>query len=68
VNILIAYELKERLAALARKYDRTMAELIRVILRIGLPMMEGIGEAEELMIKEYMDMFRKLRKVRRLKD
>lgn len=68
MNIFISHELKERLVVMARRYDRTMADVIRTILRIGLPMMEGISEAEEAMIKEYVKMFRKLRKVRLLKE
>jgi len=68
VNIFITYELKERLVVLAKKYDRTLADILRTILKIGLPMMEGINEAEELMIKEYMEMFRKLRKARFPRD
>ncbi|NMC43763.1 MAG: hypothetical protein GYA46_07580 [candidate division Zixibacteria bacterium] len=68
MNIFITYELKERLVVLAKKYDRTLADILRTILKIGLPMMEGINEAEELMIKEYMEMFRKLRKARFPRD
>lgn len=68
MNIFITYELKERLVVLAKKYDRTLADILRTILKIGLPMMEGINEAEEMMIKEYMEMFRKLRKARRPQD
>jgi predicted DNA-binding protein len=66
--VFVSHELKERLTILARKYDRTTAEMIRGILKIGLPMMEGINEAEELMVKEYMELFRKLRLVNRLKE
>lgn len=68
MNIFITYELKERLVVLAKKYDRTLADILRTILKIGLPMMEGINEAEEMMIKEYIEMFRKLRKARRPQD
>lgn len=56
------------MAVLARKYDRTTADMIRGILKIGLPMMEGINEAEELMVKEYIELFRKLRLVKHLKE
>ncbi len=49
---------------MARKYDRTTADIVRNILRLGLPMMESINEAEELVVKEYMDLFRRLRQAR----
>ena len=68
LNIFVSYELKSRLTELAQKYDRTTADIVRAVLKIGIPMMEGISQAEEIMIKEYIELFRKLRQVRRLKD
>lgn len=67
LNVFVSYELKASLTELARKYDRTTADMIRAVLKIGIPMMEGISEAEEVMMKEYIDLFRQLRQVRRLK-
>ncbi len=68
VNVYASYELKDRLKKLAARYDRTTADMIRAILRIGIPMMEALSEAEETMVKEYVELFRRLRKVRSLKD
>lgn len=68
LNIFVSYELKNSLIQLAKKYDRTTADIVRAVLKIGIPMMEGISEAEEMMIKEYMQLFRKLRQVKHLKD
>ncbi len=68
VNIFISYELKERLQQLAEKYDRTVADMVRAVLRIGIPMMEGLSEAEEIMVKEYVQLFRRLRQVKSLKE
>ena len=67
-NVFISLELKERVQALAKKYDRTNADIIRAILRIGIPMMEGMSQAEETMVKEYVQLFRRLRQVRSMKD
>jgi predicted DNA-binding protein len=67
LNVFISYELKDRLAQLARKYDRTTADIVRAILKIGIPMMEGISQAEEIMVTEYIELFRKIRQVRHLK-
>ncbi len=68
LNIFVSYELKQRLKALADKYDRTTSDIVRAVLRIGIPMMEGLSQAEEIMVKEYVELFRKLRKVKSLKE
>ena len=68
LNIAVSYELKARLKALAEKYDRTTADMVRAVIRIGIPMMEGLSQAEELMVKEYVELFRKLRQVKALKE
>ena len=41
---------------------------MRAVLKIGIPMMEGLSEAEEMMVKEYVQLFRKLRQVKSLKE
>lgn len=68
LNIFVSYELKERLKNLAERYDRTTSDMVRAVLRIGIPMMEGLSEAEEVMVREYVELFRKLRQVRSLKE
>lgn len=68
LSIFVSYELKERLRLLAGKYDRTVADMVRSVLRVGIPMMEGLSAAEETMVKEYVEIFRRLRKVKSLKD
>ena len=68
LSIFVSYELKNRLKALAEKYDRTTSDIVRAVLRIGIPMMEGLSQAEEIMVKEYIQLFRKLRQVKSLKE
>ena len=68
INIFISYELKQRINELAGKYDRTMADIVRMLMRIGIPILEGLTQAEEEMMKDYIQLFRKMRKVRELKD
>ncbi len=67
LNIFVSHELKAQLKELARKYDRTTADIVRTILKIGIPMMDGFSQAEEIMVKEYIGLFRNLSRVRRLK-
>ena len=68
LNLFVSEDLKTRLKALAERYDRTVADIVRSVLRLGIPMMEGMSQAEESMLKEYTALFRRLRKVRSLKD
>jgi predicted DNA-binding protein len=68
LNVFVSFELKNRLKELADRYDRTVADTVRALLRIGIPMMEGLSEAEETMVKEYVQLFRKLRQVKALKE
>jgi len=68
ITVYLSTELKNRLKELAARYDRTNSDMIRAVLRIGIPMMEGLSRAEEVMVREYVDLFRKLRQVRSLKD
>jgi predicted DNA-binding protein len=68
LNVFVSHELKQQLQALAEKYDRTTADMVRAVLRVGIPMMEGLSAAEEVLVKEYIELFRKLRKVKSLKD
>jgi predicted DNA-binding protein len=68
LNIFVSYELKKQLKDLAEKYDRTTADIVRAVLKIGIPMMEGLSRAEEIMVREYVELFRKLRQVKALKE
>jgi predicted DNA-binding protein len=67
LNIFVSYELKSRLSDLAERYDRTLADMVRAVLKIGIPVMEGVSQAEEMLVKEYIELFRKMRQVKRLK-
>lgn len=68
LNVFISFELKEKIRTLAERYDRTMADMVRALLKIGVPMMEGISDAEEIMVKEYVQLFRKFRKIKHIKE
>jgi predicted DNA-binding protein len=68
LNVFVSHELKAQLKQLAEKYDRTTADIVRAVLRIGIPMMEGLSQAEETMVREYIQLFRKLRQVKTLKE
>ena len=67
INIFVSYHLKERIQKLAQKYDRTMADIVRTLLRVGIPVMEGITEAEEKLLNDYIKVIRRLRKIKEMK-
>ena len=68
INVFVSFELKEQLKNLAQRYDRTLADMVRSVLIIGIPVMEGISDAEEKMVREYVRLFRKFRKMKEIKD
>jgi predicted DNA-binding protein len=67
LSIFISYELKEKIMKLAEKYDRTMADTVRALIRIGIPVMEGLTEAQEKILKDSITRVRKMRKVKEMK-
>ena len=67
VNVFVSYQLKQRILKLAEKYDRTMADMVRTLVKVGIPVMEGLTEAEERMLRDSIDWARKARKVRQMK-
>jgi len=67
INIFVSYELKSRISMLAEKYDRTIADIVRMLVRLGIPIMEGFSQAEEEIMKNYIQLFCKIRKARELK-
>jgi predicted DNA-binding protein len=67
INIFISYELKDKISQLAKRYDRTMADVVRTLIKIGIPILESLTEAEERMLLDYIQVLRRWRKVRELK-
>jgi predicted DNA-binding protein len=67
INIFVSYQLKERIQKLAEKYDRTMADIVRTLIKVGIPVMEGITEAEERLLKDYVKVIRRSRRIKEMK-
>ncbi|MGB8657920.1 MAG: hypothetical protein WCE90_09075 [Candidatus Zixiibacteriota bacterium] len=67
LNIFVSYRLKERIMRLAERYDRTMSDMVRTLIKVGIPVMEGLSEAEERILKDSIAQARKLRKVRQMR-
>ena len=67
LNVFVSYQLKQRIVKLAEKYDRNMSDMVRTLVKVGIPMMEGLTEAEEKTLRVSIDWARKARKVRQMK-
>jgi predicted DNA-binding protein len=67
LNVFVSYQLKQRIMQLAERYDRTMADMVRTLIRVGIPVLEGLTEAEERLLKDSISTARRLRKVRHMK-
>ena len=67
INIFISYQLKERIQKLAQRYDRTMADIVRTLIKVGIPVMEGITEAQERLLNDYLKVIRRLRRIKEMK-
>ena len=52
LNLFISYDLKRSVEELATTYDRTVADVVRTLLRIGLPILKGLWEAEASIISD----------------
>ena len=47
MNFFISYQLKKKLQTLALKYDTSLADIVRTLLKIGIPVLEGYKQAQE---------------------
>lgn len=66
--VRITYELKNRLDQLALDLDRNNSDIVRMVLRLGIPLLESLSEAEREVVREYTDIFRRLRRIRSPRD
>jgi hypothetical protein len=57
LNIQVSWELKQALEELAQRHDRTLATVVRSLLRLGIPVLNGIWEAERKMLDDPTGLF-----------
>jgi predicted DNA-binding protein len=67
LDVFVSYQLKARIKKLAEKYDRTVADMVRTLIKVGIPVMEGLTEAEEKILKDSITLARKMKKVTQMK-
>lgn len=68
INITISHELKERIMRLATVYDQSLANTIRQVLRIGIPVAEGMAGAQEQLLREYVALAKRMREAKGVKE
>lgn len=66
--VRITYDTKNRLDQLAIGLDRNNSDIVRMVLRLGIPLLESLSQAEQQVVRDYADIFRKLRQMRSLRD
>lgn len=67
LNVYVSYELKERLAGLAEKHGLSTADLVRQLLKAGLPVFESLDAAQKELFDSYVQLLRKHRIMGELK-
>ena len=66
LNLFISWELKDSLQQMANKADRTVADIVRMALKLGIPLLNGVCESEEIVFKEQIEVFRELRGLKQI--
>ncbi len=64
INLTISYELKERIEALSKSYDLSMADTVRQLLRLGVPVLEGMADLQLHWLREYVAAADRLRETK----
>ncbi|MCK4858013.1 MAG: hypothetical protein KAT58_08600 [candidate division Zixibacteria bacterium] len=64
LNLFISYEQKKVLQEMADRCDRTISDVVRTLLKIGLPILQALSEAEEVLYRQQADLFCQLRQGR----
>lgn len=67
LNVCVSYELKDRLLALAERYDLSQADLIRQVIKAGLPVFESLSTSQEELLGGFIRLLRKSRSMGKLK-
>jgi len=67
LNVYVSYELKCRLTALAEKYDLSLADVIRQVIKAGIPVFESLTASQEELLSGFVQLLRKGRSMGELK-
>jgi hypothetical protein len=61
LNLFISYEEKKALQDIAELCDTTLAAVVRLTLKLGIPILKGLHNSQEVLLSEQVDLVRRLR-------
>jgi predicted DNA-binding protein len=67
LSVQVSYETKCRIVALAEKFELSAADIVRQVLKAGLPVLESLSLAQEQLLAGYVELLRKSRGMVELK-
>ncbi len=67
LNVQISYETKCRIVALSEKFGLSATDIVRQVLKAGLPVFETLSAAQEQLLSGYIELLRKSRGMGELK-
>lgn len=67
LNVYVSYELKSRLSGLAEKYGLSLADVVRQLIKAGIPVFESLSVSQEELISGFVQLLRKSRSMGELK-
>ncbi len=60
LNLFISWELKQALQQTAKRFDRTVADIVRISLKLSLPILRGACESQEELGEQLAILFGRL--------
>lgn len=67
LNVYASYEFKCKLAALAEKHHLSLADILRLVIKAGIPVFESLAASQEELISGFVQLLRKSRSMGELK-
>ena len=67
LNVYVSYEFKCRLVALSETYHLSLADILRLAIKTGIPVFESLTASQEELISSFVQLLRKSRNMGELK-
>ncbi len=67
LNVHVSYELKTQLVDIAEKYGLSLADIVRQVIKAGIPVFESLTASQEELIAGFVQLLRKSRNMGELK-
>lgn len=63
----VSYEFKRRLLALSETYRLSLADILRLVIKAGIPVFESLAASQEELLSGFVQLLRKSRAMGELK-